>query len=109
MIPFFKEKASSGVLPITDVRMTRFWITLDQAVHFVLIALEKSKGGETFIPRIPSMKIIDLAKAIAPECRQEVSGIRPGEKLHEILLSENEARNAVQFEKCFVVQSNEGF
>ena len=107
VVPFFKERASSGILPITDVRMTRFWTTLDQAVHFVLMALERSKGGETFIPRIPSMKIVDLAKAIAPECRQEVLGIRPGEKLHEILLSEDEARNAVQFEKCFIVQPNE--
>ena len=106
VIPFFKERATTGVLPVTDRRMTRFWITLDQAVHFVLMALERAHGGEIFIPRIPSMKIVDLAKAIAPDCRQEEVGIRPGEKLHEILLSEDEARNAVRFEQCFVVQPN---
>ncbi len=106
VIPFFKERAKTGVLPITDKRMSRFWITLDQAVHFVLMALARGKGGEIFIPRIPSMKIVDLAKAIAPDCRIEIVGIRPGEKLHETLLSEDEARNAVQFKECFVVQNN---
>lgn len=104
VIPFFKERMKAGVLPITDKNMTRFWITLDQAVHFVLNCLSKAKGGEIFIPRIPSMKIVDLAVAIAPECQQEVVGIRPGEKVHETLLSEDEARNAVQFKECFVVQ-----
>ena len=106
VIPFFKERASTGVLPITDARMTRFWITLDQAVHFVLMALTKGKGGETFIPRIPSMKIVDLANAIAPECKQEVVGIRPGEKVHETLLSEGEAHNAIQFQECYILQPN---
>jgi len=107
VIPFFKERKKIGVLPITDEGMTRFWITLDQAVHFVLMALERGKGGEIFVPRIPSMKITDLATAIAPECRQEVVGIRPGEKRHEVLISEDEARNAVEFQECFVVQPNE--
>lgn len=104
VIPFFKERAQKGVLPITDVRMTRFWITLDQAVHFVLRSLERAKGCEIFIPRIPSMKIVDLAKAIAPNCKQEIVGIRPGEKLHETLLSEGESHYGVQFKECFVVQ-----
>lgn len=106
VIPFFKERAQTGSLPITDVGMTRFWITLDQAVHFVITSLSRAKGGEIFVPRIPSMKIVDLAKAIAPECRHEITGIRPGEKLHEILLSEDEARNTIQFKECFVVQPN---
>ncbi|MBN2581624.1 MAG: UDP-N-acetylglucosamine 4,6-dehydratase (inverting) [Planctomycetes bacterium] len=107
VIPFFLERKVTGVLPITDPRMTRFWITLDQAVHFVARTLELSKGGEIFVPRIPSMKISDLATAIAPECRQEIVGIRPGEKLHEMLISEDEARNAVEFSECFVVQAHD--
>ena len=106
VIPFFKERVQTGVLPITDPNMTRFWITLDQTAHFVLASLRKMKGGEIFIPRIPSMKIIDLAKAIAPDCKQEIIGIRPGEKIHETLLSEDEARNAMQFKECFIVQPN---
>lgn len=106
VIPFFKERAKTGVLPITDERMTRFWITLDQAVHFVIHCLENSKGGEIFVPRIPSMKIMDLAKAIAPECRTEVVGIRSGEKLHETLISEDEARNSVEFKECYIIQPN---
>ena len=106
VIPFFKERAKAGVLPITDADMTRFWITLDQAVHFVLASLKKMKGGEIFVPRIPSMKIIDLAKAIDSECKQEIVGIRPGEKVHETLLSEDEARHATQYKECFVVQPN---
>ncbi len=106
VIPFFKERAQTGALPVTDAAMTRFWITLDQAVYFVLASLKKMKGGEIFIPRIPSMKIVDLAKAIAPDCKIEIIGIRPGEKVHELLLSEDEARNAVQFKECFIVQPN---
>ncbi|VAW48820.1 UDP-N-acetylglucosamine 4,6-dehydratase (inverting), partial [hydrothermal vent metagenome] len=106
VIPFFKERIQTGTLPITDDRMTRFWITLGQAAHFVLESLAKSKGGEIFVPRIPSMKIIDLAKAIGPDCKTEVVGIRPGEKIHEILISEDEARNSVEFKECYVVQAN---
>jgi len=104
VIPFFKERAQTGVLPITDTQMTRFWITLDQTVHFVFTSLMKSKGGELFIPRIPSMKIVDLATAIAPECKQEIVGIRPGEKVHETLIGEDEARNTVEFKEYYVVQ-----
>lgn len=104
VVPFFKERLKTGVLPITDERMTRFWITLDQSVYFVLESLKRMKGGEIFVPRIPSMKIIDLAKAIGPKCKLEVVGIRPGEKIHETLISEDEARNAVIFKDCFVVQ-----
>ncbi len=104
VVPFFKERLKTGVLPITDARMTRFWITLDQAVYFVLESLKRTKGGEIFVPRIPSMKITDLAKAIGPKCKLEEVGIRPGEKIHETLISEDEARNAVMFKDCFVVQ-----
>lgn len=104
VIPFFQERAKTGKLPITDETMTRFWITLDQAVHFVLRCLERAKGGDIFVPRIPSMKITDLAQAIGPQCEQEIVGIRPGEKIHETLISEDEARNTVRFDECYVVQ-----
>ena len=105
VIPFFKERAKMGSLPITDACMTRFWITLDQAAHFVLVCLARTKGGEIFVPKIPSMKIVDLAKAISPECKHEIMGIRPGEKIHETLISEDESRNSVEFNECYVVQS----
>ena len=107
VVPFFKERSRTGVLPITDPHMTRFWITLDQAVHFVIMSLARAKGGEIFVPRIPSMKIMDLARAIAPECKHEIVGIRPGEKIDETLISEDEARNCVAFEECFIVQNDE--
>jgi len=84
--------------------MTRFWITLAQGAEFVLKCLEIGRGGEIFVPKIPSMKMTDLARAICPECEQKTVGIRPGEKIHEILISEDEARNTVGFEECFVVQ-----
>ena len=106
VVPFFKERAKTGTLPITDPRMTRFWITLDQAVYFVLSVMERSKGGEIFVPKIPSMKITDLAKAIAPECLQETVGIRPGEKIHETLISEEEGRNTIEYKDCYIIQQN---
>ena len=98
VIPYFKELVAKGAkkLPITDPRMTRFWITLEEGVETVLFALKESVGGEIFVPYIPSMKITDLAKAICPECEWEIVGIRPGEKLHETLLSEEESRHAVK-------------
>ena len=102
VIPFFIERAQTGILPITDPRMTRFWITLDQAVHFVIRTMELAKGGEIFVPRIPSMKIIDLANAIAPECKCEIVGIRPGEKLHETLIGEDDSRNTVKIGRAHV-------
>jgi len=106
VIPFFKERTKTGALPITDARMTRFWITLDQAAHFVLMCLGRAKGGEIFVPKIPSMKIIDLAQAIAPACKHEIVGVRPGEKVHETLISENDARSAVEFKECYIAQSD---
>jgi UDP-N-acetylglucosamine 4,6-dehydratase/5-epimerase len=106
VIPFFKERAKTGVLPITDTRMTRFWITLDQSVHFVLKVLELAKGAEIFVPKIPSMSIVDLAKAIAPDCSHNVTGIRPGEKLHESLIGEDEGRNTIEYNECYVIRKN---
>ena len=104
VIPFFLERRSTGVLPITDRRMTRFWITLEQAVTFVARSLELMQGSEIFIPKMPSMRITDLAQAVAPECRQVVIGIRPGEKLHEVLVTEDEARRTIEFDHFFVVK-----
>jgi UDP-N-acetylglucosamine 4,6-dehydratase len=94
VIPIFKQQAPSGTLTITDERMTRFWITLEQAVEFVLTSMSLVEGGETFVPKIPSMRIVDLAHALAPDAELHVTGIRPGEKLHEVLLTEDEARES---------------
>ena len=105
VIPFFLEKKEKGILPITDPRMTRFWITLDQAVEFVLKSLESMVGGELFVPKIPSMKITDLAKAICPDCKTKIVGKRPGEKLHEVMVPKDDAYNAVEFEDYFVIKS----
>lgn len=103
VIPLFLERKCSGVLPITDPRMTRFWLTLDQGVSFVVSCLERMEGGEVFVPKIASMNIADLARAIAPECRLETIGIRPGEKLHEVLIPEEEARNTIEFDDRYVI------
>jgi len=105
VIPFFLEKKNQSVLPITDPNMTRFWITLEQSVEFVLKCLELMVGGELFIPKIPSMKITDLAKAICPDCKTEIVGKRAGEKLHEIMVSIDDASNTVEFEDYFVIKS----
>ena len=104
VVPLFLKQRESGVVTITDEKMTRFWITLEQGVRFVIDCIERMKGGEIFVPKIPSMKITDLADAIAPGTRREVTGIRPGEKLHEILLTGEEARHAREFDNCYVVE-----
>lgn len=104
VIPFFMQKKKEGVLPITDPRMTRFWITLDQGVQFVLDSLERMHGGEIFVPKIPSMNIMDVAKAVAPDCRTEIIGIRPGEKLHEIMITSDDAWNTVDLDRYYVIQ-----
>lgn len=104
VVPFFKKVRETGVLPITDERMTRFWITLEQGVQFVFDNLERMHGGEIFVPKIPSMKVTDLAKAIAPECDIEIIGIRPGEKLHEAMIMEDDARHTVEFDTYYVIQ-----
>ncbi len=104
VIPFFIKKKTDGLLPITDPRMTRFWITLEQGVDFVLNCLETMVGGELFVPKIPSMKITDLATAICPECKTEIIGIRSGEKLHEVMISKDDARNTVEFDDYYVIK-----
>ena len=105
VIPFFQQMRSTGTLPVTDPKMTRFWITLEQAVKFVLSCLDRMQGGEIFVPKIPSMNIIDLARAIAPECRLDIVGIRPGEKLHETMVPEDDARNTLEYDDCFVIRA----
>jgi UDP-N-acetylglucosamine 4,6-dehydratase len=101
VIPIFLKYAAEGKkeLPITDERMTRFWITLDQGVDLVLSALHEAVGGEIFVPKIPSMKILDLARAVIPDCTFKTIGIRPGEKIHESLISEDEGRSCVQISR----------
>jgi len=103
VIPFFIEKAKTGVLPITDERMTRFNITLQEGVDLVLYALEHMWGGEIFVPKIPSYRITDVAEAVCPECKTEIVGIRPGEKLHEEMITETDALSTVQFENHYVI------
>ncbi len=105
VVPFFKEVAEEGgAIPITDDRMTRFWITLDQAARFVLDCFSRMRGGEIFVPKIPSMRIVDLARALAPEAELEVIGIRPGEKLHEALINPDDARRTVDMGSHYVVE-----
>ncbi|MFC1585956.1 UDP-N-acetylglucosamine 4,6-dehydratase (inverting) [Fibrobacterota bacterium] len=104
VIPLFNQLKNTGTLPITDPRMTRFWITLEQGVDFVLKCLERMVGGEVFVPKIPSMSIMELAEAIGPDCKTEVVGIRPGEKLHESLISIDEARNTLEFDDYYLIK-----
>jgi UDP-N-acetylglucosamine 4,6-dehydratase len=103
VIPFFLKMRETGVLPITDERMTRFWITLEQGVDFVLASLARMHGGELFVPKIPSMKMTDLARAIAPECQTTIIGIRPGEKLHEVMVPEDDARHTLEYDDYFAI------
>jgi len=104
VVPLFLKQRENGHLTITDERMTRFWISLEQGVRFVIRCIEQMQGGEVFVPKIPSMRMLDLAKAMAPEAEIEIIGIRPGEKLHESLISEDEARTTVELPDMFVVQ-----
>lgn len=104
IIPLLKKRSTTGHVPITDTRMSRFWITLDQAVEFVIQCVENMTGGEIFVPKIPSMKIVDLAAAVAPDCEQKIIGIRPGEKLHEVLVTEEEARQTIEFDGFYVIK-----
>jgi len=104
VVSLFRDQKESGVLSITDPRMTRFWITLELGVDFVLECLESMVGGEIFVPKIPSMNIMELTKAMCPTCAIETIGIRSGEKLHEIMIPLDEARNTVEFEKHFVIK-----
>jgi len=104
VIPLFLEQRINGKVTITDQRMTRFWLTLDQGVRFVIRCIEQMHGGEVFVPKIPSMNIMDLTKALAPNCAVETIGIRPGEKLHEVLISEDEVRQTLELDDMFVVR-----
>jgi UDP-N-acetylglucosamine 4,6-dehydratase/5-epimerase len=103
VIPFFLERRRTGVLPITDERMTRFNISLEEGVEMVLYALEHSLGGEIFVPKIPSYRLTDVAEAIGPKCSKPVVGIRPGEKLHEEMITESDSQNTVENSHYFVI------
>ncbi|MDR2153052.1 MAG: UDP-N-acetylglucosamine 4,6-dehydratase (inverting) [Helicobacteraceae bacterium] len=103
--PLFKRLIANGAasLPITDERMTRFWITLDQGAEFVIKSFERMRGGEIFVPKIPSMKIVDLARAFAPNAKLDIVGVRPGEKLHETMISSDDSRNVYEFDDFFTI------
>lgn len=104
VVPLFLKQRASSKITITDDRMTRFWLSLEQGVQFVINCIEQMEGGEVFVPKIPSTKVVDLARAIAPDAEIEIIGIRPGEKLHEDLLSADEARHTIELESMYVVQ-----
>ena len=104
VVPVFLEQRKRGKITITDSRMTRFWITLEKSVRFVIQCLEEMEGGEIFVPKIPSMRMMDLAESLAPGCEIETVGIRLGEKLHEVLVSEDEARNTLEVGDMYVIQ-----
>ena len=104
VIPVFLEQRKNGAITITDPRMTRFWLTLDQGIEFVISALGRMHGGEIFVPKIPSMNIMELAKAVADGCEIRNIGIRSGEKLHEVLVSEDEARHTVELDDAYVIR-----
>lgn len=103
VVPVFRASREKGVVPITDARMTRFWITLKQGVVFVIRCLEEMVGGEIFVPKLPSLRIVDLAEVVCPGCRHEVVGIRPGEKVHETLVCRDEGPFAYEYEDRFVI------
>ena len=109
VIPFFLKCRKDGILPITDPRMTRFWITLEQGVNFVLSRMETMVGGELFVPKLPSMNIMDLAKVIAPECKTEIIGIRPGEKLHEVMIPRDDTRRTIEYPNHYIIQPDFDF
>ena len=104
VVPLFLERRKNGSVPLTDDRMTRFWITTERGVRFVLESLGRMRGDEIFVPKIPSMKLIDLARAIAPDCEIEVIGIRPGEKLHEVMITRDDSRNASEYDDHFAIR-----
>ena len=103
VIPFFLRQRETGTLPITDPRMTRFFITLEQGVQFVLDSIDRMRGGEIFVPKLPSATVMDLARALAPECETTVVGIRPGEKLHEVMVPADDAHNTVEHDDHFAI------
>ena len=104
VIPLFIQQRTNGTITVTDTRMTRFWITLEQGVEFVLKCIGMMRGGEIFVPKIASMRITDLVEAVAPGCRVELTGIRPGEKIHEVLVSEDEAHHTIEFDDMYLIR-----
>lgn len=104
VVPLFLEQKRKGEITITDEEMTRFWITLEQGIRFVIRCLENMKGGEVYVPKIASMKITDLAEVIAPDAKRNIIGIRSGEKMHEVLITENEAAHTKEFDDYFVIE-----
>jgi len=104
VVPFFTERRATGTIPITDVRMTRFWVTVGDGVDFVIRLLTLMQGGEILVPKCPSISLVELANAIAPECHHEIIGIRPGEKLHEVLISADDARHTVEMQDHFIIE-----
>jgi UDP-N-acetylglucosamine 4,6-dehydratase len=104
VIPIFQEQKKTGTVTVTDERMTRFWLTLEEGVEFVIKAIRHMHGGEVFVPRIPSMGVGELARTIAPNAKVEYTGIRPGEKLHEVLVSADEARHTVMLDDMYVIK-----
>jgi UDP-N-acetylglucosamine 4,6-dehydratase (inverting) len=109
VMPLFREQKEKGEITITDENMTRFWITLDQGVDFVIKCTKEMKGGEIFVPKIPSMKIIDLAEAIAPNSVKKIIGARPGEKLHETLITAEESKHAKETDDCYIIEPEFSF
>jgi UDP-N-acetylglucosamine 4,6-dehydratase len=109
VVPVFLQQRDQGRITITDERMTRFWLSVEQGVRFTIGCLEKMEGGEVFVPKIPSMRVVDLARTIAPGSQIDVIGVRPGEKLHEVLISEDEARHSLELDDMFVVEPQEAF
>ena len=103
VIPLFRQQRERGIITITDERMTRFWLTIEQGVQFVLKHLENMQGGEIFVPKIASMKMTDLAEAIAPGCKKEIIGIRPGEKLHEVMITPDDSRHTLEFDHFYII------
>jgi UDP-N-acetylglucosamine 4,6-dehydratase len=106
VLPLFQQLISEGAsaLPITDVRMTRFWITINQGIDFVVSGIEVMRGGEVFVPKIPSMRVVDLATAIAPNLPHKIVGIRAGEKLHEVMITEDHARNTIELKDRYIIE-----
>ena len=109
VIPLFLKQKKTGELTLTDKEMTRFWIKLEDGVRFVINSIEKMQGGEIFVPKLPSMKLTDLADAIAPDAKKKITGIRPGEKIHEIMITEDEARQTLEFDDFFIVKPEHPF
>lgn len=106
VVPLFRKQAETGVVTLTDRRMTRFWLSLGQAVDFVELAIREMRGGEIFVPKIPSMRVEELAQVLAPDATIRETGMRPGEKLHELLLTSEEAADAREFESHYVIKRN---